>query len=127
MKRIKLVLMLALGGLVSACADTNTASRNAPFEAILPFASELQVLEVPSNALREPITDAMVESIMVRVPQSLSVSEANPYLPESDIVWRHDAIGDRHGYVQAIFETAMERGIVPMDGIAPLALRSRSK
>lgn len=29
MKRIKLVLMLALGGLVSACFDTKTASEHA--------------------------------------------------------------------------------------------------
>lgn len=107
MKRIKLVLMLALGGLVSACFDTKTASRNTPFEATPPIESELQAVEVSLNALRVPTASARCESIKVRVLQSLWVSAANPYLTESDIVWRGDLIGGRHGHVQAILETAM--------------------
>lgn len=67
MKRIKLVLMLAFGGLVSACFDTKTASRNTPFEATPPIESELQAVEVSPNALRVPTTNARCESIKVRV------------------------------------------------------------
>ncbi len=118
MKRIKLVLVLLAGGLVSACASTDATTRNAPFEAApLPFAEAAQ----PSQ-LAAPVTDVRVEDITVRVPRSLSVSEANRYLPSSDIVWREDPIGDRHAQVAAIFYGAMERGTAALDGATPVVL-----
>lgn len=116
MKRFKLVLLLALGGLVSACANPNVASRNAPFETTtLPPATQ-------NAAVAQPLTDVRVEGITVRVPRSLKVSEANRFLPAGDIVWRDDPIGDRYQQVQAIFETALTRGTAPMDGALPIAL-----
>lgn len=125
MKRIKLVLLLALGGLVSACADTNFASRNAPFE-VTPLPSVSQQPTAENVTAREgtanTLTDVRVETITVRVPRSLKVSEANRFLPASDIVWREDPIGDRHAQVQAIFETALKRGTDPMQGAVPVAL-----
>lgn len=69
-----------------------------------------------------PLTDVRVESLTVRVPRALSVSEANSYLPKADIVWRGDAIGDRHAQVAAIFDNAMRRGIEPLAGRIPVAL-----
>ncbi|WP_299605890.1 DUF6778 family protein [uncultured Tateyamaria sp.] len=120
MKRMKLVLLLAMGGLVSACANTNVASRNVPFEApALPFA---QSAPVEATSLVAPLTDVRVDSVTVRVPRALSVSEANRYLPKADIVWRGDAIGDRHAQVAAIFDTAMRRGTDPLSGTVPVAL-----
>jgi hypothetical protein len=134
MKRIKLVLLLALGGLVSACGDTNFASRNAPFEVMpLPPGSQQPIAEdvsaregtgnfAPQDVTGNTLTDVRVESIAVRVPRSLKVSEANRFLPASDIVWREDPIGDRHAQVQAIFEAALKRGTDPMQGAVPVAL-----
>jgi len=120
MKRMKLVLLLVMGGLVSACANTNVASRNVAYEAPALSFAETSVAE-PTPQLA-PLTDVRVESLTVRVPRALSVSEANSYLPKADIVWRGDAIGDRHAQVAAIFDNAMRRGIEPLAGRIPVAL-----
>ena len=113
MKNVKLVLLLAMGGLVSACAGTNTTTRNAPFEAQpLPFAQTEQVGAY--------ITDVDVQNITVRVPRSLRVSEGNGYLPSTDIVWRGDPIGDRHAQIGAIFYEAMNKGTEALEGATPV-------
>ena len=112
MKIFKLVMMLGLGTLVSACATVDTASRNARFEPQQPeYASTL-----PSVRVGE---------INVLVPQSLKVSERNSYYPGGDIVWRGDAIGNRHQQVKAIFDTALAQGTSPMDGLLPIRLDIR--
>ncbi|MEX0312035.1 MAG: DUF6778 family protein [Tateyamaria sp.] len=116
MTRLKLILLMVMGGLVSACANTNVATRNVPFEApALPTV-------VPASEEVSRLTDVRVERVTIRVPRSLSVSEANRYLPKSDIVWREDPIGDRHAQVAAIFDTAMGRGTEKLDGSVPVAL-----
>ncbi|MEL6451319.1 MAG: DUF6778 family protein [Pseudomonadota bacterium] len=109
MKRMKLVMLLLMGGLVSACANTNVASRNAPFEAP-PLAAPVPVETIVAPA------QVRVDQITVRVPRSLSVSEANRYLPTGDIVWREDPIGDRHAQVATIFYGAMVKGTEALDG-----------
>ncbi|MBY5932837.1 hypothetical protein KUV51_07485 [Tateyamaria omphalii] len=120
MKRIKLVVLLMMGGLVSACANTNVASRNVPFEA--PVLPAMSFAAVEATPLLAPLTDVRVEGVTIRVPRSLTVSEANRYIPRGDIVWREDPIGDRHAQVAAIFDTAMRRGTDPLDGAVPVAL-----
>ena len=118
MQRFKLVLLLAMGGLVSACANTNTATRNAPFEsAPLPAVSAAPIEEQVASP-----TDVRVENIIVRVPRALSVSEANRFLPSSDIVWREDPIGDRHAQVATIFHGALEQGTAAINGTTPVVL-----
>jgi len=47
----------------------------------------------------------------VRVPSNLTISEANSYYPVADIVWRGDALGDRHMQVAKIFQDSLERAI----------------
>mmetsp|Transcript_23430 Transcript_23430/g.41143 ORF Transcript_23430/g.41143 Transcript_23430/m.41143 type:complete len:226 (+) Transcript_23430:2449-3126(+) len=122
MKRFKLVLLLALGGLVSACANPNVASRNTPFE-VTPLPPVMQsATEAQVTPMLVPLTDVRVENITIRVPRSLKVSEANRFLPSGDIVWRDDPVGDRYAQVQAIFETALARGTAPMEGAVPVAL-----
>lgn len=120
MKRLKLVLLLMMGGLVSACANTNVATRNVPFEA--PALSTAVALQEAPAAQIAPLTDVRVDGVTVRVPRSLKVSEANRYLPNGDIVWRGDPIGDRHAQVATIFDTAMRRGTDTLDGAVPVAL-----
>lgn len=57
-----------------------------------------------------------VNSVTVRVPRSLKVSERNSYIPRGDIVWREDPIGDRHAQVQKIVQDALARGVTPLNG-----------
>ena len=59
------------------------------------------------------------------MPQSLKVSERNSYYPGGDIVWRGDAIGNRHQQVKAIFDTGLAQGTSPMDGLLPIRLDIR--
>ncbi len=115
MKHVKMLLLLAAAALVSACAQTGTTTRNAPFQqAGLPFAEG-----APLGAYN---TDVRVENITVRVPRSLRVSEGNGYLPSTDIVWRGDPIGDRYAQIGAIFYDAMNKGTRNLDGATPVFL-----
>lgn len=112
MKIIKILAALAISGMVSACATAPQPvelANGAPAFA----AADTDIQEMPAYR----VTD-----INVRVPRSLTVSEANRYYPSSDIVWREDPLGDRHAQVQAIFEDAMARGTKDMDGIVPVEL-----
>ncbi|MEO0390379.1 MAG: DUF6778 family protein [Pseudomonadota bacterium] len=115
MKRIKLVLFLVMGGLVSACANTNVASRNAPYQ-------DAPLSASPTLEAVGSLKNVTVNDITVRVPRSLSVSEANRYLPSSDIVWREDPIGDRHAQVARIFYDAMTKGTATLDGVTAVDL-----
>ena len=109
MKTMKLIMVLALGTLVSACASVDTATRNAGFSATAPEFSAV----LPS---------VRVGAINVTVPDSLKVSEANRYLPGGDIVWRGDPMGDRRQQVKAIFDTALKTGTADMNGAMTVVL-----
>jgi hypothetical protein len=56
-----------------------------------------------------------VGSITVNVPRSLTVSEANLYHPNTDIVWRGEPLGDRYAQIEAILTEAMAKGTEQMD------------
>ncbi|MEO0936829.1 MAG: DUF6778 family protein [Pseudomonadota bacterium] len=114
MNTFKLIGALALGALVSACGGTADVTRAAPF----------QPLEAEAAAPTElaPVT---ITAIIVQVPRSLKVSEANRYLPAGDIVWRGDPIGDRHAQVQAIFEEAFARTAANMVGSREVIVDAR--
>lgn len=112
MRILKLVMMLGLGAMVSACASVDTATRNARFEPEPP--GFVQVL--PSITVGE---------INVMVPETLKVSERNSYLPGGDIVWRGDAAGNRHEQVKAIFDTAFTQGTETLEGVVNVGLDVR--
>lgn len=113
MTRFKLVLLLVMGGLVSACANSNATTRNVPFEgAALPTA----------GAPAARLIDVRVQNITVTVPRTLTVSEANRYLPAGDIVWRGDPIGDRYDQITTIFDAAMKQGTAELNGAVPVQL-----
>lgn len=123
MQRLKLAVLLVMGGLVSACANTNATTRNAPFEAApLPVTATATAQPVITGGEIASQTNVRVENVIVRVPRALSVSEANRYLPSSDIVWRGDPIGDRHAQIATIFHGAMEQGTAALDGATPVEL-----
>jgi len=123
----KTLMLLGLGLMLSACATQDVPTRNTPFEQ-LPNSSvatpagyeatQPATIEraVPALVAGQPLVS--VNSIVVRVPRSLKVSEANRYLPKGDIVWRGDPIGDRHAQVQTIFQDALSKGVAPLNGPA---------
>ena len=101
---------------LSACATPNSVTRTAP--PVLPEAAERVAVPEAGTGIAVPQITAPVriDAVVVNVPRTLEVSEANRYLPKGDIVWRGDAPGDRHAQVQAIFEEAMLRGAQAFDG-----------
>jgi uncharacterized protein DUF6778 len=133
MKTAKTFLVLGLGLIVSACATVEVPTRNTPFEPLpdtvvtTPSGYEASSLAaavgqvasadaVASITAGQPMVS--VNSVVVRVPRTLKVSEANRYLPAGDIVWREDPIGDRYVQVQKIFQDAMAQGVAPLNGPA---------
>lgn len=64
--------------------------------------------------------------VVVTVPETLSVSEDNVYLPDADIVWREDPLGDgstRYDQVAAIVEDGVTRGASGLSGATPVRIK----
>lgn len=100
-----IALAVALGG----CSALTPASRdNPPQDRLL------------SASTRQAETDWHVAEIRVRVPENLTVSEANGYYPLADIVWRGDPPGDRRVQVAEILRAAMAEGLRDLQGSRPL-------
>ncbi|MBL4768213.1 MAG: hypothetical protein JKY94_10935 [Rhodobacteraceae bacterium] len=141
MKVTHAIMLIGLGLSVSACASVDVPTRNTPFEQLptstvmTPDGFELvqpanspstdnmpatvkalQATQVASTNIIPGQTPVTVNSIIVHVPRSLKVSEANRYIPSGDIVWRGDPIGNRHLQVRQIFETAMLSGVRGLNG-----------
>ncbi len=58
-----------------------------------------------------------VAEVIVRVPETLRVSEAaNEYIPNADIVWREDPLGDRREQIARILREAAGIGLERLDG-----------
>ncbi|MEO0751518.1 MAG: DUF6778 family protein, partial [Pseudomonadota bacterium] len=86
---------------LAACAGGPAeTTRNVPATA---SAAQLASAPVPSSF--------NIQSVLVEVPRSLTVSESNRYYPGGDIVWREDPLGDRHMQVKTIVEQAMIEGV----------------
>ena len=149
---VQKLMLLTLGLTVSACASVDVPTRNAPFESLpdgqvnTPVGYEIRdqtdPVLVPMNGapaisdvtpvvaidafgvskFAEHRVPVHVTSVQVNVPRSLKVSEANRYLPQGDIVWREDPRGDRYAQVQTIVQSAMDRGVMGLDGPVPVIL-----
>jgi hypothetical protein len=104
-----LALATVLVGL-AACSAPETATRQMPSPVLV------QNQTTGESAQIQTVLAAQydVEAIEIIVPRSLTVSEANVYVPKSDIVWRGDLLGDRHAQVKAIFEAAFAAGTATM-------------
>ena len=57
-----------------------------------------------------------VTSVNVDVPETLTVSEANVFAPDADIVWHGDLPGDRRVQVASIVTKAARSAVVPLRG-----------
>jgi hypothetical protein len=60
--------------------------------------------------------------VRVDVPRSLTVSEAKTLLPNADIVWREDPLGDRYAQVGAIMTAAVTQGARGLRGSRPVVI-----
>ena len=63
--------------------------------------------------------------VSVSVPDSLTVSEANTYAPDADIVWHGEDYGDRRSQVRAILSEGLTRGARGLRGDRPIILSAR--
>lgn len=129
MLRIRnLVLGLAALG-VTACGPMGSVTRNAPFESTLPSASAVEMTAPAFDELPEIVSRSTPEiaavpqatsynivDVIVDVPRTLSVSEANTLIPNADIVWQEEQYGDRYAQVAQIVEDAMEIGVAGLQG-----------
>lgn len=121
MTTLRSLLLMGLGLGVAACTTGEIPTRNAPFEQTpktevqtpAGYQATQPAAATTGAAKTVPVS---VNSITVRVPRTLKVSEANRYLPSGDIVWREDPIGDRHAQVQKIFQDALTTGVQSLDG-----------
>jgi len=100
MKLIRTSLFVVAAAALSACANVETASRNAPYQA----QSSLSAVDQQTETAQ-----LRVASYSIKVPDTLTVSEANAYYPKGDIVWRGDPMGNRYEQVEAIFEDSLSR------------------
>ncbi len=98
MKLTKNIFVIALILGLSACAAIKPASQ-----------SELSLKTAPVSAYN-------VRGLRVVAPDTLTVSEANSYLPAGDIVWRGDPFGERYLQVATIFFEALKRGTSGLHG-----------
>jgi len=60
--------------------------------------------------------------LILRVPESLSVSESESIRPSSDIVWREDPLGDRRAQVQALMVDALAPVVFGLEGRTPVRI-----
>lgn len=116
MKAFKTFLTLGLALGLSACGQSGVtradfggvslATKNAPFE-------------VKQKAVAIPLN---VTQVVVKVPASLRVSEADTWYPAADVVWRGEPRGNRLDQVQAIFDEAVATGTADLkSGVAVVA------
>ena len=103
--KVALVVVLFL----SACSSSLSTIPKVPAE----LANSVDVTQLPSMR---------VVGLVVTVPETLVVSEANSYKPIADIVWRGDPFGDRYAQVKAIFEESIARGAASLQGDLPVVL-----
>ncbi len=122
MKTLRLIALLGAAAMVSACATPQLTTRNAPFEPLPNAAPEappagmrtLAAAPAPAGALddvpQRPAVTAprfRIADFSVRVPEELTVSEANLYYPIADIVWRGDLPGNRKQQVGQILSGSL--------------------
>lgn len=63
-----------------------------------------------------------LSDVRVSVPKTLVVSEAKALLPDADIVWREDPLGDRYAQVDKIMTDAVRQGAQGLRGGRPVVI-----
>ncbi|HQU67540.1 MAG TPA: hypothetical protein PLI43_05025 [Albidovulum sp.] len=66
-----------------------------------------------------------LSSVEVTAPRSLTVSEAEVFIPRADIVWREDpSTGNRYEQVERIMKTAITQGAQGLKGSRPVTVQA---
>jgi len=105
------VFAMAAVALLGACSGIQT-TRNSPIET-----SPTQVAAQSSRSAGWHVT-----AVNVNVPNTLTVSEANSYIPKADIVWREDPFGDRRAQVKTIVQDSITQALLGMNGVEPVVV-----
>lgn len=63
-----------------------------------------------------------VSDVTVAVPETLSTTEENSAVPEADIVWHGEPVGDRRAQVAAILTEGIEAGSAGLGGTQPVTI-----
>lgn len=105
------VIVVALS--LAACVQAPPSRAVAPPVALSGVLPEGTALIDPSQ---QTVLAAQydVQSVVVSVPKSLRVSEANVFYPVADIVWHGEPLANRKTQVQAIIEEAAANATGPM-------------
>jgi hypothetical protein len=86
--------------------------------AAMPSRGQMDVLPaIAVPTVQSPVqraSDLNVIELAISAPRNLLVSEADVYLPNADIVWHGDPMGDRHVQVEAMFSAAAATGSADM-------------
>ena len=107
MKFIKIVSVLTVCGLLTACTSRNTV-----------FTDEVST---------DVSTNWHVHGIEVIVPDSLTTSDVNIFQPNVDIVWHGDQQGDRRQQVAVVLHDALETAaatLIPENMHRPVVLEA---
>lgn len=108
MKTLKTLLSLGLILGLSACVQPDTASRAGTGAGNVTLAT--QGREAPVTVGQKVELPLNVVDVVITVPTSLRVSEADTWYPNADVVWRGEPRGNRLDQVARIFEEASSRG-----------------
>jgi hypothetical protein len=111
-KIVKYIAGLALVLSVTACASTQNASRN-------------DLIKTSPQAIELTAPAYQVQQLSVTIPDELTVSEANMFLPIADIVWREDPMGNRKQQVQSILVNAIASGVSKVKKGRPVTMEVR--
>jgi uncharacterized protein DUF6778 len=111
-KLIKYIAGMALALTVTACATPQNVTSNN----IITATPENYQIDKPAY---------LVQQLTVTVPDELTVSEANVFLPLADIVWREDPLGDRKQQVQDILIDAIVKGVSKVADGQPVIMEVR--
>ena len=111
-KIVKYFLGFVLALSVTACATTQKVTST-------------QVIETAPQVIALAKPAYSVQQLSVTVPEDLTVSEANVFLPMSDIVWREDPIGNRKQQIQTILVDAISIGVARVDKGRPVTMEVR--
>ncbi|MFQ6550528.1 DUF6778 family protein [Aestuariibius sp. 2305UL40-4] len=94
-----------------------------PFIALSSCTREWSVAYDQSAVLSDA-RDWRLQDVEIVVPQTLTVSEANSFAPDADIVWRGEPEGDRRAQVQQILEAGIRLGASGLRGRRPIIMRA---
>ncbi|MGV8987355.1 MAG: DUF6778 family protein [Cypionkella sp.] len=109
-----LALVVVLG--LAACGGLQKVSRGAELPGLRAHSGgQTAGLQTSGGADKVLVPVAYdVTAIIVAVPHTLRVSEANSLVPIADIVWHGDPMGDRYLQVQTLLTEAAEAGTKAM-------------